>query len=81
MVPVSGATESAPQLGIADAIVDLTSTGPRDRLGDLKSAVPGMDGPTISEILNGGTMVAVHAVVPTARCTAPSPTSRDSAVA
>lgn len=124
MVPVSGATESAPRLGIADAIVDLTSTGwtlrgnglreiatvltstarlivrdtgfpteravgdvrialesvlrargmsylmanvPRDRLGDLKSAVPGMDGPTISEILNGGRMVAVHAVVPTNR--------------
>ncbi len=124
LVPVSGATESAPRLGIADAIVDLTSTGstlrgnglreiatvltstarlivrdtgfptaravgdvrialesvlrargmrylmanvPRDRLADLKSAVPGMDGPTISEILNGGRMVAVHAVVPTSR--------------
>lgn len=124
IVPVSGATESAPRLGIADAIVDLTSTGstlrgnglrevatvltstarlvvrdtdssvsrsvadvrialesvlrargmrylmanvPRERLADLKVAVPGMDGPTISEILNGGSMVAVHAVVPASR--------------
>lgn len=121
IVPVSGATESAPRLGIADAIVDLTSTGstlrgnglreiatvltstarlvvrdtdlpttgavadieialesvlrargmrylmanlPRERLAELKTAVPGMDGPTISEIQNGGSMVAVHAVVP-----------------
>jgi len=126
IVPVSGAAEIAPHLGIADIVVDLTSTGstlkvnglrevatvlestarlvtrmpdaerldPRKRhaLGDLadalasvlrargqryvmanvpraaldqvKEVLPGLNGPTVIDILNGGQHVAVHAVVP-----------------
>lgn len=122
IVPVSGATEAAPHLGIADAIADLTSSGhtlrvngmreietllessacmvaansararlgselqefsdalesvlrardqrylmanvPRSALHDVRQIVPGLNGPTITDIMNGGTHVAVHAVVP-----------------
>ena len=132
LVPVSGAVEIAPHLGIADVIVDLTSTGstlkvnglrevatilessarlitapgaaalmrdgagsasgkgralaelvmalesvlrargkrylmanvPRDQLPRVKEIVPGLNGPTVIDIMNGGTHVAVHAVVP-----------------
>jgi ATP phosphoribosyltransferase len=134
IVPVSGAAEIAPHLGIADIIVDLTSSGstlkvngmrevatvlestarlitsvsehgvsrgspvngddgnkrraldelvdalssvlrargkrylmanvPRDALADVKRILPGLNGPTIIDILNGGRYVAVHAVVP-----------------
>ena len=123
VVPVSGAAEIAPHIGIADVIVDLVSTGstlrvnglreiatvlessarliaapgaradsgraraldelvgalgsvlaargkryvmanvPRDRLAEVKRVVPGLNGPTIIDIVNGGTFVAVHAVV------------------
>lgn len=120
IVPVSGASEIAPHLGIADLIVDITSSGstlkvhglrelgtifessahlvvarpsaehsaalgdvaaalasvlhargrrylmanvPRDRLPDAKSLLPGLNGPTVVDVLNGGEMVAVHAVV------------------
>ncbi len=123
VVPVSGAAEIAPHLGIADVIVDLVSTGstlrvnglvevatvlesssrlittsmvrrdaararaldelvaalrsviaargkryvmanvPRDRLDEVKRVVPGLNGPTVIDILNGGSYVAVHAVV------------------
>jgi len=142
VVPVSGAVEVAPHLGIADLIVDLTSTGstlkvnglreiatvlqssarlitaakpaadeprgrsldeprgrsldeprerslnelvqalesviaargkryvmanvPRDRLDEVKKVLPGISGPTVIDLLNGGTMVAVHAVAPAA---------------
>lgn len=132
VVPVSGAVEVAPHLGIADVIVDLTSTGstlkvnglrevatvlessarliaapgvaaglvaggtnakgralgelatalasvlrargkrylmanvPRAALDRVKEVVPGLNGPTVIDILNGGTHVAVHAVVPAA---------------
>jgi ATP phosphoribosyltransferase len=127
IVPVSGAAEIAPHLGIADVIVDLVSTGstlktnglrevvtilsstarlvvakarpgwereketalcelvmalesvirgrgqrylmanvPRDRLDQVKEVIPGLNGPTVIDILNGGTHVAVHAVVPAA---------------
>jgi ATP phosphoribosyltransferase len=126
VVPVSGATEIAPHLGIADVIVDLTSTGstlkvnglreiatvmqasarliastaavadtarrakldelstalssvlrargkrylmanvPRAALDRVKEVLPGLNGPTVVDILNGGSMVAVHAVVPAA---------------
>ncbi|MGH7653243.1 MAG: ATP phosphoribosyltransferase [Gemmatimonadaceae bacterium] len=134
MVPVSGAVEIAPHLGIADLIVDLTSTGstlkvnglrevatvlqssahlitatarprdaasersldesrerslnelvltlesviaargkryvmanvPRSRLDEIKKLLPGISGPTIIDLMNGGTMVAVHAVAPAA---------------
>lgn len=123
VVPVSGAAEIAPHIGIADVIVDLVSTGstlhvnglreiatvlesstrlvatpdirrdagrtraldelvaalgsviaarsrryvmanvPRTRLEDVKRVVPGLNGPTVVDILNGGEYVAVHAVV------------------
>lgn len=127
IVPVSGAAEVAPHLGIADVVVDLTSTGstlkvnglremttvlestarlisapgigaradgvgqalrelgsalesvlrargqrylmanvPREALAQVKRVIPGLNGPTIIDILNGGTYVAVHAVVPAA---------------
>ncbi len=122
LVPVSGATEIAPHLGIADAIVDIVSTGstlkmnglrevatifdssarlvtaeeprleavaaltrltvrlesvvrargqrymmanvPREALARVKEIVPGINGPTVVDILNQGKHVAVHAVVP-----------------
>lgn len=123
VVPVSGAAEIAPHIGIADVIVDLVSTGstlrvnglreiatvlesttrlitapaartdipraraldelvaalgsvlaargkryvmanvPRARLDDVKRVVPGLNGPTVIDIMNGGAFVAVHAVV------------------
>lgn len=130
LVPVSGAAEIAPHLGIADIIVDLVSTGstlrvnglsevatifessarlvvardqnpengvrtergeaigdlvsalesvirargqryvmanvPRDRLEDVRKVLPGLNGPTVTDIMNGGRFVAVHAVVPAA---------------
>jgi ATP phosphoribosyltransferase len=134
LVPISGAAEIAPHLGIADLVVDLTSTGstmrvhdlreiatvlessarlitaarpagaarkrrdgstpqeraraleelsaalesvilardkryvmanvPRDALARVKSVLPGISGPTVIDLLNGGTHGAVHAVVP-----------------
>jgi len=121
IVPVSGATEIAPHLGIADIIVDLTSSGstlrvhqlhevatvlessarlvcspnpskaiassadelaealssvlrargkryvmanvPRCSLESARRVMPGVNGPTVIDILDGGTYVAVHAVV------------------
>lgn len=127
VVPVSGAAEIAPHLGIADIIVDLVSTGstlktnglrevttimwstaqlvvasdrsgwpaarevalhelstalesviaargqrylmanvPRDRLSEVREIVPGLNGPTVIDVLDGGRHVAVHAVVPAA---------------
>ena len=123
VVPVSGAAEIAPHIGIADVIVDLVSTGstmrvnglreiatvlesstrlvaapggqrdavraraldelvaaltsviaargrryvmanvPRTRLDAVRRVVPGLNGPTVIDILNGGEHVAVHAVV------------------
>lgn len=123
LAPVSGAVEIAPHLGIADIIVDLTSTGstlrvnglrevetvlestarlivarrprddartqaldeltaslasvlsardrryvmanvPRARLEEVKKILPGISGPTVIDVMNGGSMVAVHAVAP-----------------
>lgn len=124
IVPVSGAAEIAPHLGIADVIVDLVSTGstlktnglreigivmwstaqlvvaqnrsvwtpaketalqelstalesvtsargqrylmanvPRDRLQEVRQILPGLNGPTVIDVLDGGKHVAVHAVV------------------
>ena len=124
IVPVSGAAEIAPHLGIADIIVDLVSTGstlrvnglrevatvcassarligtkgilarqgngssdicelvaalesvirakgkryvmanvPRSNLQRVREVLPGLTGPTVVDILNGGDHVAVHAVV------------------
>ncbi len=124
IVPMSGAVEIAPHLGIADVIVDLTSTGstlrvnglrevatlmessarliaapaprtperdrhlnelvaalssvlrargrrylmanvPRSALEPVRRVLPGINGPTVVDILNGGDMVAVHAVIET----------------
>ncbi len=127
LVPVSGAVEVAPHLGIADVVVDLTSTGstlrvnglreietvlestarlvvagvgtahapvgdrdrtlrelvdalasvlaardqrylmanvPRARLDDVRRILPGISGPTVIDVMNGGSKVAVHAVCP-----------------
>jgi ATP phosphoribosyltransferase len=124
IVPVSGAAEIAPHLGIADVVVDLVSTGstlkmnglreiatvldssarlvtapngdpasqsaaalgrlivrldsvvrarghrymmanvPRAALESVRSVLPGLDGPTVVDVLDGGAHVAVHAVVP-----------------
>jgi ATP phosphoribosyltransferase len=126
VVPVSGAAEIAPHIGIADVIVDLVSTGstlrvnglveiasvlesssrlittasvrtdaararaldelvaalgsvlaargkryvmanvPRDRLDEVQRIIPGLNGPTVIDIMNGGAHVAVHSVVPAA---------------
>jgi ATP phosphoribosyltransferase len=133
LVPVTGAAEIAPHIGIADVIVDLVSTGstlrvnglleiatvlestarlvvtrgaigdatsrragrektraldelsaalesvirargkryvmanvPKDRLDDVRRVLPGLNGPTVIDILDGGTYVAVHAVTPAA---------------
>jgi ATP phosphoribosyltransferase len=132
LVPVTGAAEIAPHIGIADVIVDLVSTGstlrvnglheiatvlestarlvvtrdaigdaarstdrekaraldelsaalasvirargkryvmanvPKDRLDDVRRVLPGLNGPTVVNIMNGGTYVAVHAVTPAA---------------
>lgn len=124
VAPVSGATEIAPHLGVAEVIVDLVSTGstlrvnglrevgtimdstarlianpealedpsrrpaiselvtalesvirarskkylmanvPRDHLQEVEKIIPGLSGPTIVEIQNGGgRWVAAHAVV------------------
>jgi ATP phosphoribosyltransferase len=123
IVPISGAAEIAPLLGIAEVIVDITSTGstlkvnglreigtlltsraqlvtkcdtifegvkgealdslimaldsvvrargkrylmanvPRQSLDAVKKVIPGINGPTVIDILNGGDRVAVHAVV------------------
>ena len=125
IVPISGAAEIAPHLGIADVILDVTSTGstlkmnglraidtvmsssarlyaspsrttlwcseklaaldqlavalasvirargkrylmanvPRAALEQVKEILPGLNGPTVVDILNGGAHVAVHAVV------------------
>ena len=123
IAPVSGATEIAPHLGVADVIVDLVSTGStlrvnrlrevgtilestarvvaspktlesperrpavdeviaalesvlrararrylmanvrRDRLDEVRKVIPGINGPTIVEILDGSEWVAAHAVV------------------
>ena len=125
IVPVSGAAEIAPHIGIADVVVDLTSTGstmkvnglreletllestarlvsrpgaatgdeprarslrelvvalesvlrargqryvmanvPRTALEQVRKVLPGLNGPTVTEVLDGGHFVAVHAVVP-----------------
>lgn len=126
LVPVSGAAEIAPHLGIADMIIDIVSTGstlrtnglrevttimestarlfssptiaasanvakrtaldelvmaldsvihargkrylmanvPREKLDQVKEVLPGLNGPTVIDIMNGGIFVAVHAVVP-----------------
>ena len=126
IVPVSGAAEIAPHLGIADVISDITSSGstlktnglrevatvlestarlfaspaaaanpqkaialaelimaldsvvrargtrylmanvPRESLEKVRGILPGLNGPTVIDILDGGIHVAVHAVVPAA---------------
>jgi len=123
IAPVSGATEIAPHLGVADVIVDITSTGstlrahslreigtiiestarmvanpaaladpgvsgkvsdlaaalesvlaaqrkrylmanvPKAKLDQVREVIPGLSGPTIVEVLDGGAWVAAHAVV------------------
>jgi ATP phosphoribosyltransferase len=130
LVPVTGAAEITPHIGVADVIVDLVSSGstlrvnglrevdtvlestarliatretaasmelaptatrelrslvaalesvirakgqryvmanvPRANLGGVRRVLPGLGGPTVLDVLNGGEHVAVHAVVPAA---------------
>lgn len=122
LVPISGAAENAPHLGVAEVIVDVVSTGstlkmnglreiatvmtsaavlvgqpagavtepgsaardlvealesvvrargerylmanvPRAELERVKRVIPGISGPTIIDVLDGGEYVAAHAVV------------------
>jgi len=37
---------------------------PRSRLAEVRQALPGLNGPTVVDIMNSGAHVAVHAVVP-----------------
>jgi ATP phosphoribosyltransferase len=39
---------------------------PRNRLDEVKKVLPGISGPTIIDLMNGDSMVAVHAVAPAA---------------
>ena len=39
---------------------------PKARLDDVRRVLPGLNGPTVIDVLNGGTYVAVHAVTPAA---------------
>ncbi|HEX7666596.1 MAG TPA: ATP phosphoribosyltransferase [Polyangiaceae bacterium] len=119
IIPFHGAVEVAPHIGVADYIVDLTSTGstlrvnglveqetilestarlvarneerateiddltsalasvlrareqrylmanvPKDALEKVEEALPGLNGPTLSEVHGDGRFVAMHAVVP-----------------
>lgn len=41
----------------------LMANVPRARLDEVKQVVPGINGPTVIDIMNGGAFVAVHAVV------------------
>ena len=121
ILALTGATEVAPLIGVADVISDLTSTGTtlktnhlrevdtifessivliankdsfkqknvkineiklgisgvlhaegkkllminieKDKLSEVKNAIPGMGGPTVSEIYGNDSMVAVHSVI------------------
>ena len=38
---------------------------PRDSLSAVKAILPGITGPTVVDILNGGNFVAVHSVIQT----------------
>jgi ATP phosphoribosyltransferase len=44
----------------------LMANVPRESLPDVKRVIPGLNGPTVIDIMNGGQYVAVHAVVPAA---------------
>ena len=41
----------------------LMANVPRDALARVKEIVPGLNGPTVIDIMNGGRFVAVHSVV------------------
>ena len=44
----------------------LMANVPRASLEAVKTVIPGLNGPTVIDIMNGGLFVAVHAVVPAA---------------
>lgn len=44
----------------------LMANVPRDQLDRVKEIVPGINGPTVIDVMNGGRFVAVHSVVPAA---------------
>ena len=48
----------------AAAVVSTPHFVPRVALDDVKRVLPGISGPTVVDVLNGGALVAVHAVVP-----------------
>jgi len=41
----------------------LMANGPKDKLERVREVIPGLSGPTIVEVLDGGGWVAAHAVV------------------
>ena len=41
----------------------LMANVPRDALARVREIAPGLEGPTVMDVLNGGHLVAVHAVV------------------
>ena len=41
----------------------LMANVPRDRLNEVREVLPGLNGPTVIDVLDGGRHVAVHAVV------------------
>ena len=41
----------------------LMANVPRDRLKEVRDVLPGLNGPTVIDVLDGGRHVAVHAVV------------------
>jgi ATP phosphoribosyltransferase len=47
----------------AEAKRYLMANVPRSRLDEVKQVIPGINGPTIVEVLDGGSWVAAHAVV------------------
>lgn len=75
LVAAPGAREGAHARELEDLVAALASVlrargrryvmanVPRPALDQVKRVLPGLNGPTVVDILNGGTMVAVHAVV------------------
>ncbi|HEX6558321.1 MAG TPA: hypothetical protein VF021_02645, partial [Longimicrobiales bacterium] len=41
----------------------LMANVPREKLADVKRILPGISGPTVIDVMNGGGFVAAHAVV------------------
>ena len=69
MVPADVQTHIDELLAALDSVLRaaekryLMANVPRDRLDEVRQVIPGMNGPTIVEVLDGGAWVAAHAVV------------------